>query len=173
MPEQESTYQKLIHAYNNMLERVKVALEQAGVDAGPAVKKAIDNAEEKASELGELSREEAGKVAAYLQRDIHDAAEYLANEGSELAAWARFDLEQVESRILDTFLSVADRTTLELKAFEQESQQPPEWHTGEITSIGTLVCASCGKTLHFHETGHIPPCPACHHTVFTRVSEED
>lgn len=171
MPEQESAYKKLIHAYNTMLERVKVALEQAGVDAGPTVKKAIDNAEEKASELDELSREEASKIARYLQRDIHDAAEYLANEGAELAAWAHFDLEQVESRILDTFLSVADRTTLELKALNHEGERLLEWHTGEITSIGTLVCASCGKTLHFHETGHIPPCPACHHTVFKRLEK--
>jgi NADH pyrophosphatase NudC (nudix superfamily) len=43
-----------------------------------------------------------------------------------------------------------------------------EYHTGEITGIGTLFCDNCGHSLHFSKTGHIPPCPHCSHTRFHR-----
>lgn len=164
----KDTLQRLAQAYDTMLERVKSALETAGVDIAPALKKALDNAEEKATELGELSREEAAKIAEYLKRDIHDAAEYMADQGEELSSWARFDLELVEQRMLESFALVADKTTLALDAL-RESAKAAGWHTGEITSMGTLVCEQCGKALHFHKTSHIPPCPKCHHTAFKRV----
>jgi len=171
MTDSKDTIKRLTDAYDNMLERVKSALETAGVDVAPTIHKAFENAEEKASELGELSREEASKVATYLQRDIHDAAEYLADQGEELSSWARFDLQLVEQRILDSFATVADKTTLALDELRQRAQAAG-WHTGEITSMGTLVCQQCGKALHFHKTSHIPPCPACHHTEFKRVEDD-
>ncbi|MDH5595020.1 MAG: zinc ribbon-containing protein, partial [Gammaproteobacteria bacterium] len=48
-----------------------------------------------------------------------------------------------------------------------------EWHTGEVVGVGTLRCKACGELLHFHATGHIPPCPKCQKTVFNRVSHSD
>ncbi|MES9926605.1 MAG: hypothetical protein ABW158_00685, partial [Candidatus Thiodiazotropha sp. 6PDIVS] len=44
------------------------------------------------------------------------------------------------------------------------------YHTGEVTGPGTLVCAQCGKEMHFKKTGHIPPCSGCKGTDFQRAS---
>ena len=93
--------QKHVHGYNRMLERVKEFI--TGADAGLSAKlnHAVEAAKEKASELGELSREESEQIADYLKRDIHDAAEYLSDEGTEMGDWLRFDVELVEDRLAD------------------------------------------------------------------------
>lgn len=170
MPEQNSLNQKLVDAYNRMLERLNVAMDEVGRHARPAFQEQLKQAAEKASELGELGREEAELIAAYLKRDIQDAAQWLADNGDELKDWLRFDIEQVEERLFEAMSSVADKTRLELQELEERAGLVGEWKTGEVTGVGTLVCEGCGELLHFHTSGHIPPCPKCRGTLFKRVS---
>jgi len=157
---------KLIEAYNTLLHRVYDSLSEAGDKLKPNLEKRL----EQVTELEELGREEMNTISGYLRRDIEAAAEWMADNGDELADWLRFDVEQVEARALEAFTQLADQTTLELKQLERQATSVGEWHTGEITGIGTLVCKECGKELHFHKTGHIPPCPKCHGSVFKRHS---
>ena len=124
-------------------------------------------------ELGELSREEAEKVAGYVERDMKDAADYLLETGEQLSAWWRFDMQQIENRMLEMFSSVADQTKLELAKFSQRARGASLYHTGEITGPGTLVCASCHAVIRFHATGYIPNCPNCGHTVYHRKTVKD
>ena len=170
MPELDPLKQKLVDAYNRMLERLHVAMEEVGQHARPSFQEQLKQAAEKASELGELGREEAAEIATYLKRDIQDAAEWLADNGDELKDWLRFDIELVEDRLFEAMNSVADKTRLELKEIEEQAGLVGEWKTGEITGVGTLTCEGCGELLHFHSSGHIPPCPKCHGTSFKRVS---
>jgi hypothetical protein len=163
---------RLAEGYKKMLERVKTIMHEIESATETRLSKAIASAQDKAFELGELTREEAEKLGDYLRRDIEDAANYLTGpEPQELAAWLKFDIAQVEHRVLEAFLSVADQTKLELMELERRAAVPPIYRTGEVTSMGTLVCTQCGKTYHFYEPGHIPPCAACHNTTFARASE--
>lgn len=167
-----STQTPAVEGYKRMLERVKNSLQELETAAGSRLERALDMAKDKAMELGELSREEADKVAEYLRRDMEDAAKYLAGPtAQEFAAWLRFDVEQIEARILESFLSAADQTKVELMRLEQRSVEPPEYHTGEVAGLGTLVCDDCGKHLHFYEPGRIPPCPSCRNTRFLRARD--
>lgn len=170
MPEHDSLNQKLVDSYNDMLVRINSAMDEVGGNARPAFQEHLKQVTEKVSELRELGLEESEKIAGYLQRDIHEASQWLADNGDELKDWLRFDIEQVESRLFEAMNSVADKTRLELKEIEEQAGLVHEWKTGEITSIGTLVCESCGELLHFHSSGHIPPCAKCHGTNFKRVS---
>ncbi len=166
---ERTTNEKLVHAYNTMMERVKQAIDEAGGEAGPKVSELVARAEKKAVELGELTAEEAVKIGDYLKRDLDAAADYLASEETqELIDWLKFDIELIEERILEAFLSVADQTKVELLALEERAAHADEYHTGEITGPGTLVCVACDEQIHFHRTGHIPPCPKCHATVYRR-----
>ncbi len=166
--------EKLVHAYNQMMIRVSEALTEAERAAEPLLRKAIDAAEEKAVELGEVTREEAVKIGEYLQRDLQDAGKYLASdEAQELKDWLLLDLELIENQLLDMFLSVADQAKLDMLAFEEELAEASAYRTGEITGPGTLVCVGCGELLHFHASGHIPPCPKCHGSDFSRTDQED
>ena len=161
--------QRLEHGYNRMLEHIRANLARAGGQARPALSHLIDAAREKIIELEVLTVQEADRIAEYLGRDLHDAAEYLAGDDArELADWFRFDIRLIEDKLLELFVSVADPTRLELLSLEERAEHGVEFHTGEITGPGALKCLQCGKAMHFHQTGHIPPCPACHHTVFSR-----
>ena len=159
--------ERLIEAYNRMMERVRSVV---GEEAD-ALREAVDHAEEKAVELGELTREEAEKIGDYLVRDLHDAGEYLAGDGEELKGWLRFDLDKIEAQVLTLFSEMADKTSLELAQLAERARRAGEFRTGQVTGIGTLECIDCGERLHFKKTGHIPPCPKCRGASFRRVEE--
>ncbi|HFD11399.1 MAG TPA: hypothetical protein ENJ32_02850 [Crenotrichaceae bacterium] len=168
MTENTHNREKLVHAYNRMLERVKALVEQTEKEASPVIHKALETAREKAVELGEVTQEEANKVSDYLKRDLEDAGHYLKQTESELSDWLKFELELIEIKVLELFSDMADHTREELEKLSERARKESEWHTGEVTGIGTLHCVSCGQKIHFHSTGHIPPCPKCHKTVFKR-----
>lgn len=166
--EQDNLEKRLIAAYDKMMERVHNLLDDAEEQAMPTLQRNIDKARQRAVELRELSAEEADKVAAYVKRDLHEAADYLDNTGKELSSWFSFDMQLVEERMLDLFARAADKTRLELNRLASQARRAQEYHTGEIAAIGTLVCSDCGCEMHFKKTSRIPPCPKCHKTVFKR-----
>ncbi len=160
---------KLVQAYNQMMERVKHALEEAEEKARPTLEHAISAAREKAVTLGEITREEAEKVGDYLKRDMEEIGEYLQDTGSELSSWFHIDMELIEARILELVASVADKTRVELAELADRAREASTYHTGEITGPGSLECTQCGEVIHFAKTGHIPPCPKCHASSYRRA----
>lgn len=174
MNDSDGHERRLIAAYNRMMDRIRSAGEEADRELRPRLTYLLESAKDKAVELGELTREEAERVGEYLRRDIEDAAGYLAGEkGNDLIDWLKLDLEIVEKRLLDLFSSVADQTRFELLELEMQARAASEYHTGQITGLGTLQCAECGRTVHFHATARIPPCPGCRGTRFVRPGASD
>ncbi|WP_435104787.1 zinc ribbon-containing protein [Arhodomonas sp. AD133] len=158
-----------IQGYERMLERLRDRLESAEREFTPRVREALEHARDRAVELGELTREEADRVATSLRRDLEDAADYTARHDTDLNAWLRMDVQLVENWLWDQFSSVADRTRLEWLQFQQWLERAAEYHTGEIAGPGALHCTDCGETLTFTKAGHIPPCPKCRGTVYRRT----
>jgi polyhydroxyalkanoate synthesis regulator phasin/predicted RNA-binding Zn-ribbon protein involved in translation (DUF1610 family) len=167
------TVDKLVQAYERMLKRTHETIEQAEKESVPAFRELLHKARDNMVELGELTREEANKVAAYVERDIQDAAGYIADTGEDLKKWWRFDLDQIEQRLLDTFSQVADQTSVQLRNWAEQAREAGLYHTGEVTGPGTLVCDACGAEMNMHKTGRIPPCPKCHATSFKRASDAE
>jgi hypothetical protein len=156
-------------AYDRLLAQARKLLHEAGEEARPTLEWLINEAREKIGIVEELGREEAEKVGNYLKRDLQDAADFLAGpKAREFSEWLKMDIALIEQEALELFTSVADKTKLELLALEERARLTNEYHTGEITSIGTLFCNHCDKSIHFKQTGHIPPCPYCGHTQFHR-----
>lgn len=168
MPEQ-NLEQKLIAAYDTMMERVHHLIDNAEQKTLPALQTQIDKAKHQAIELKELTHEEADKLANYLHRDITDLAKHLSQSGEAISSWVNFDIELIEDRLLDAFSQVADKTSLQLNQLAEQGKRGPEYHTGELTRLGTLACQECDTLLHFTKTSRIPPCPKCHKTVFVRT----
>jgi NADH pyrophosphatase NudC (nudix superfamily) len=163
---------RLVEAYNRMLERIHETVKHTGEDAMPTLQKRIDEAREVAINLGELTREEAERIGEYLRRDTEEAARFLAETRQDFHDWFRFDLKLVEQRFLQMFELTVDRTRAELDRLAERAQGIEEVHTGEVAAPGSLFCTACGKELHMHKTGRVPPCPKCHKTVYRRFPEE-
>ena len=161
----------LVDAYNQMMARIKDAIESAESTAVPTLQKAIDMAKKEAIHLGEITLEEAEEIGNYIKRDINDAAEYLMETSHEFSEWLMLDIDIIEQKVLELFLSVADKTRLELEQFSHPKCEINEYRTGEITGPGSLVCEACGQMVHFNTTSHIPPCPKCHKQVFHRAEK--
>lgn len=168
--ERRNAQDRLTRAYDRMMERVRVTISGVEKNAIPTLQHSIETAKEKAVELEELTREEAERIAEYLRRDLYDAAEYLTNTGRDLRDWLWFDLDLIEDRLRDMFSQAVDQTRVELAQLQNQAPVIREYHSGEITGIGTLRCVNCGKPVHFHATSRIPPCPKCHGSVFMRIS---
>jgi hypothetical protein len=163
-------HDKLIGGYDQMLKRIRDWVQDVEDTTVPAIEKAIDAAREKATELNELTREEADQVGQYVQRDLLHLGEHLDQDDQDLKSWFQMDMELIEDELTDIFSSVADPTTLELLKLKELAKLSDYWKTGEVTGPGVLQCTECDELLHFHKTAHIPPCPKCHGTLFKRVS---
>ena len=163
---------KLVEAYNRMMSRIRELIETADAQAVPSLQKAIDNARRQAVHLGEISHDEAEAIGNYIKRDVNDAAEYLMESSHEFSEWLMLDIDIIEQKILELFLSVADKTRVELEQLSHpHCELAVEYHSGEITGPGTLVCTNCGHRLQFHTTRRILPCIECQHTVYKRAEK--
>jgi len=163
---------KLLQAYDKMVQRLHDAVERAEKLAIPTIDENLKQAQEKAVELGELTREEASKVASYLKRDLEDVSAYLQETKKEFSEWLSFESGLIEGKIGDWINLVADKTKLEWDKLSLDAIKGTLYHSGEVTGLGTLECINCKQTLHFKKTGHIPPCPKCHKTEFKRHSKK-
>ncbi|MEH6504448.1 MAG: zinc ribbon-containing protein [Cycloclasticus sp.] len=163
---------KLVHAYDVMVERLHSAVEHAEKQTLPGIEEQLKKTQEKAIELGELTKDEAEKVGAYLKRDLDDISAYLQETQAEFSEWLSFESTLVESKIGDWLNLVADKTRLELDKLNLQAIKGKLYHSGEVTGPGTLQCIACDQTLNFKKTGHVPPCPKCHKTEFKRHSKK-
>ncbi|VAW54977.1 hypothetical protein MNBD_GAMMA06-219 [hydrothermal vent metagenome] len=175
----------LISAYNQMMQEMRDAFEHADLN-DMTLQKALDTAKHEAVHLGEVTAEEAHEIGEYIKRDINDAAEYMMETSAEFYDWLMLDIEIIERKVIDLFLSVADHTRIELEQFKQEksndqginenstenqsakTQHTPIYKSGEITGPGTLICESCGKIKPFLSSDEITDCTQCGHSRFIR-----
>jgi hypothetical protein len=162
----EERDKKQVQAYRRMLQRVQEAFRP---EHG-ALASALDAAQQKAVELGELTREEADRVAGYLHRDLVEAADYLASTGEELSRWLAFDLELLGERLGEYLQPLVDQTRVELGRLAEQAQVVGKWHRGEITVGGTFICSKCSHAIQVRGPAPLPACPVCGGTLFQRVA---
>lgn len=169
---EEDKDKRELHGYEKMLDRLREFMDRAEKQTGSRLRKALDEAKERAIELGELTRDEAEKIAEYVRRDVEDAADYTTRSDEDLSGWLRMDLQMVENWIWDRFASVADQTRLDWYELQHSLAERELYHTGEIAAPGVLTCDGCANELHFNTAGHIPPCPKCNSTRYRRPAPE-
>ncbi|NOQ37169.1 MAG: hypothetical protein GQ569_14965 [Methylococcaceae bacterium] len=160
---------KLIEAYNNLMEHLYEAMD----DTLHSTADALDIAKEKLSELGGLTQEEINHIADSLNRDINHAAVNIEEkpqyESEDFSSWLSFDIDLLENFALDSFMSLADKTRIELAKLRQQAAKYHPYHSGDITGPGTFSCEECGKEIAFKSTSEIPECPNCKAKSFVRI----
>ncbi|MHB1620235.1 MAG: zinc ribbon-containing protein [Sulfuricella sp.] len=167
LPPPHDPIEAMGEAYELLLEK---ALQKAH-QSGAALHHVIGEIRGDTPALNKLKEEDVVKLEGYVKRDLIDAARYQDKTGKALQDWLGFDLALIKHEFLEMFSAAADKTTTELLLLKLQAENA-EYHTGEITGLGTLVCDQCGEKLLFHKPGHIPPCPKCNSTHFHRQNFE-
>lgn len=157
---------KLIKAYGEFMQHLHETME----DTLHTFADALEISREKTGKTNELTDAEMDQVSGYVQRDIEHAAHGLTHEpdNDSIAQWFKFDIELIENFALDAFLSLADKTRIELEKIKQLATKHT-YHSGDITYPGTFICDDCGKEIAFKTPSEIPECPKCHGTTFIRI----
>jgi anaerobic ribonucleoside-triphosphate reductase len=88
---------------------------------------------------------------------------------AEFGDWLMLDIEVIERKVVEMFLSVADRTRIELEQFKNQAQPASLYYSGEIAGPGTLICNECGYRMQFVTTAQIETCPECGNNTFQRA----
>lgn len=156
---------KWVAAYNDIVKHLYETMDEALHSLGEA----LEISKEKTGKTSDLSKEDLDKVSGYVRRDIESAAHGLTakSDAESLSEWFKFDIELIENFTLDAFLSVADKTRIQLAEIEERAKVH-KYQSGEITIPGTFICDNCGKEIAFKTTSEIPVCPKCQGTVFVR-----
>lgn len=160
---------KLLKAYNHMVDELHAAVEKAEETLSPTIDEMLKNAEQLSKKAYALTQDEAKSISEHLKRDIAHAREYMQTDGKEFKQWLNFDIQQVEDRFIDFLSKAADKTWIDFRALDLLNKKNSVYSTGEICSAGTLRCLKCSQQMKFTKNSHIPPCPKCHHTKFERV----
>lgn len=160
--------ERLVSAYETMLERVHNAADTAERKTLPWLRETLGDARERAVELGELTREEADKVSRYVERDVREAAGFIADTGQEFRDWWAFDKALIQDRLLEMLSGMADATSRALQDIAERAREASTYRSGEISAPGTLRCVACGHLLRLERAAEIPVCPDCQGKVFKR-----
>lgn len=157
---------KLITAYNDIVKHLYETMDETI----HTLAEALEISKEKTGQGSDLTKDELNKVSGYVKRDVETAAHGLSekSDSNSLSEWFKFDIELIENFTLDAFLSVADKTRIELAKLGELAKKH-SYQSGEITSPGTFICDNCGKEIAFKTTSEIPECPVCHATTFIRI----
>ncbi len=157
---------KLTSAYTELMEHLYIAMD----NTLHTMADALEIAKEKIGKAGDLTLEEIDIISDALKRDIESAAHGLTEhkDKNTLSEWFKFDIELIENFALDAFLSIADKTRIELAKLGEEAKHHT-YQSGEVTLPGTFKCDQCSKEIAFKTSSQIPECPACHGKSFTRI----
>jgi len=158
----------LVASYNQMMASIRNAFENTDT-SDISLQNALNSAKDQAVHLGELTLDEIQEISEYIKRDINDAAEYLMESSSEFNNWLMLDIEVMERKVVDLFLSVADRTRIELEQIKDHHREQAIYNSGEITGPGTLQCTECGQLKPFLTTSEISDCSKCGCDTFMRA----
>lgn len=125
----------LISAYNLMMAEMRNIFNLTNQN-DMTLQKILDRAKHQIVHTGKASAEEAHEIGEYIKRDVNDAAEYMMESSAEFHNWLMLDIELIERRVIELFLSAADHTRIEVEQFKQKpvcSKPAPLHKKVEIT----------------------------------------
>ena len=142
-------------------------LYMAGKERGrESMSTALDKAHEQMTAVGEFSAEQGQVFKKYLARDLDQTiadAQQLGEEAKE-----RLHPARLSGGALSSLASALEATSNALRSLSAKTKQAITYTTGEMTSAGTLTCQACGQKVQLKKSGHVPPCPKCSGTLFSK-----
>lgn len=166
MSEQDKDTKQGLQQYDALAARFNKIYLSAKERGHEARIVALDKAKAELVAAKEFTAERGEQLRRYLARDLDQTVDAARELGE--AARQRLDPERLEAGALASIAGVLERAGKTMLELSTKTRKPLTCKTGEITSAGTLTCQACGQKLHLKKTGHIPPCPKCKGTAFTK-----
>ena len=107
----------IINAYNQMIMEMRIAFEHNEAHA-TTLQYALESAKREVVQLGYITVEEADEIGKNIKQDVNDAADYMMESSDEFHGWLLLDIDSIEHRVMELFLSVAEQTRVELEQFK-------------------------------------------------------
>lgn len=166
MSEEEKVKKEWLQQYDALAARFNEIYLAAKERSHEAMTVALDKAKAELIAAKTFSAERGEQLKNYLTRDLDQSIDAARKLGE--AAKQRLEPSRLEAGALASIAGVLELAGKAMLDLGHKAKEALTCKTGEITSAGTLTCQACGQQLHLEKTGHIPPCPKCKGTVFTK-----
>lgn len=131
-----------------------------------AMSTALDQASEQLTAAGEFTTAQGDELKHFLSRDLDQTVADMRHMSEE--AKIKLNPSRLAAGALSSITRVLEASSEALSKLSEKSREQLTYSTGEMTSSGTLTCSACEQTLYLKATGHVPPCPKCASTAFTK-----
>lgn len=171
-PERNHLSGQALKAYDRMLHRVQARLNELQETTLQTLQEEVQKAVEFEYELEEMTREEADLLGAYLLRDLEHLLHFVEETGEGLKEWLQLDVSLLEHQLVDSLLSVADKTIVDHLELRQKLENEDAGHyiSGEVATAGMFRCLNCSHMRCLTATSHLEPCEACGSHYYERVT---
>ncbi len=169
--QQDSQHEhRLRESYTRMLGRLR---EGANELTWENLQQELDEAVEFEAELEEFTKDELSLLRAWVERDLKDMRRYLSAGGEGVAAWLGIDLSALSRKVVESLLSIADRSSVQREQFEEDLEAArADYCEGEMAAPGRMACVHCETIVELVGVARIEPCHQCGHRYFVRVPKE-
>jgi len=153
--------------YDQFADRFKELFESGAEKSSEFAHIALERARQQLTSTGAFTEEQGQRFKKFLERDLlTQASDYARSIGE--SAGDHLNPSRLGAGALASMSSLLDMAGNTLNNLAEMAGKTLSYHSGEITSAGTLTCVSCGQQMHFKQTGRIPPCSACHDSKFRK-----
>lgn len=149
--------------YDQLAARFKELFESGAEKSSEFAQTALEKARQQLTAAGAFSEEQGKKLQGFMERDFTRIADSMRDEARE-----RLNPARLGAGAMASITSLLHAASSVLSDAADRAEKSLLFHSGEITSAGTLRCIACGYDIHMKKTGRVPPCPKCHTTEFKK-----
>ncbi|MBP2170314.1 rubrerythrin [Erwinia toletana] len=127
----------------------------------------VDNARQRLTASGELTRHEVDEVLRAVRRDLEEFARSYGENEEDLndSVFMRVIRESVWKELAD----ITDKSQLEWREVFQDLNHHGVYQSGEVVGLGNLVCEKCHFIRAIYTPETLTRCPECGHDQFQRL----
>ena len=152
--------------YDRYVARFREVLESSQTKGREALESAMVAARENLVALGEISAEQGKLFGEYLKRDLAQTSKDMEQLGED--ARDRLHPSRLGAGALAATAEALRLIGHSLLDLSHKTNESLTYHTGEITSAGTLTCLKCGAKVNLNKTSLIEACVACSGTIYKK-----
>ncbi|SEK48177.1 zinc ribbon-containing protein [Halomonas daqiaonensis] len=166
-PQQEH---RLREGYERVLDRLREGADELTWDN---LQQELDEAVEFEAELEEFTKDELSLLRAWVERDLKEMRRYFAAGGESVATWLGIDLSMLSRKVVESLLSIADRSVIEREQLEDDLEAArADYVEGEMAAPGRMACVHCDAIVELEGVTRIEPCHQCGHRYFVRAPKK-